>query len=93
MPAPKVDSSVIKLTLREKPPVEVKDEALFFSVIKAAFGQRRKTALNSLSSGLSLPKSVISQALTDCGFETTVRAETMTMEDFAALTQAIENVK
>ncbi|MBR0113007.1 MAG: 16S rRNA (adenine(1518)-N(6)/adenine(1519)-N(6))-dimethyltransferase RsmA [Clostridia bacterium] len=93
MPAPKVDSSVIKLTLREKPPVEVNDEAFFFSVIKAAFGQRRKTALNSLSSGLSLPKSVISQALADCGFETTVRAETMTMEDFAALTQAIENVK
>ncbi len=93
MPAPKVDSSVIKLTLREKPPVEVKDEAFFFSVIKAAFGQRRKTALNSLSSGLSLPKSVISQALATCGFETTVRAETMTMEDFAALTQAIENVK
>ena len=93
MPAPKVDSSVIKLTLREKPPVEVKDEAFFFAVIKAAFGQRRKTALNSLSSGLSLPKSVISQALAACGFETTVRAETMTMEDFAALTQAIENVK
>ena len=93
MPAPKVDSSVIKLTIREKPPVDVDDEKLFFSVIKAAFGQRRKTALNSLSSGLSLPKDTVARALADCGFESTVRAETMTMEDFAALTKALGSGK
>lgn len=92
MPSPKVDSSVIKLTIREKPPVDVEDEKLFFSVIKAAFGQRRKTALNSLSSGLSLPKSVIFQALESCGFTANMRAETMTMQDFAALTKALGTV-
>ncbi len=88
-PSPKVDSSVIRLNLRKEPPVKVSDEKLFFSVIKAAFGQRRKTALNSLSSGLGMPKSDIASALTKCGFEPTVRAETMTLEDFAALTDAL----
>lgn len=86
MPAPKVDSTVIKLTLRDKPPVEVKDEKLFFAVVKAAFGQRRKTAVNSLSAGLDMPRQRIADALSACGFSADVRAETMTMEDFAALT-------
>ncbi len=85
MPAPKVNSSVIKLTLRDKPPVEVNDEKAFFALIKAAFGQRRKTALNSLSSGLGLSKETVASALTQCGFDLNVRAETMSMEDFSAL--------
>ena len=51
-PAPKVDSAVMKLTLRDKPPIDVKDERHFFTVVKAAFAQRRKTALNCLSNGL-----------------------------------------
>ena len=55
LPPPKVDSSVIKLTLRDKPPVEVKNEEFFFKVVKAAFSQRRKTAENSISAGLSIP--------------------------------------
>ena len=49
MPAPKVDSSVIRLDIRPDPPVEISDEKFFFRVVKAAFGQRRKTASNSLS--------------------------------------------
>ena len=91
MPAPKVNSSVIKLTLRDKPPVDIGDEKQFFALVKAAFGQRRKTALNSLSSGLGISKDKVSAALTQCGFDLNVRAETMTMEDFAKLAVVLFN--
>lgn len=90
MPAPKVDSSVINLKIRSQPPVETDDEEFFFAVVKAAFGQRRKTAENSLSAGLGIPKAVISRSLVKCGLSPTVRAEILTMEQFAALAQAIK---
>lgn len=90
MPAPKVDSSVINLKIRSQPPVETGDEEFFFAVVKAAFGQRRKTAENSLSAGLGIPKVVISRSLVKCGLSPTVRAEILTMEQFAALAQAIK---
>ena len=90
MPAPKVDSSVINLKIRSQPPVETGDEEFFFAVVKAAFGQRRKTAENSLSAGLGIPKAVISRSLMKCGLSPTVRAEILTMEQFAALAQAIK---
>ena len=72
LPSPKVDSEVISLILREKPPVEVCDEALFFKVVKAAFLQRRKSALNSLSAGLFLPKAEVARMLEALGFEASV---------------------
>lgn len=84
MPAPKVDSSVIKLDLRKEPPVEVDDEKKFFRVVKAAFAQRRKTVLNSVSSSLSMPKEAVLAALENAGLEKTVRAEQMSLFDFAA---------
>ena len=90
LPPPKVDSSVIKLTLRDKPPVEVKNEEFFFKVVKAAFSQRRKTAENSISAGLSIPKSDVKNALEKAGLSATVRAEKMTMEDFALLSEILE---
>lgn len=90
MPAPKVDSSVISLKIRSHPPVETGDEEFFFAVVKAAFGQRRKTAENSLSAGLGIPKAVISRSLVKCGLSPTVRAEILTMEQFAALAKAIK---
>lgn len=90
MPAPKVDSSVIRMDIREKPEIQVENEKLFFDVVRAAFGQRRKTAINSLSSGLQMPKDKIASVLTECGFDLNVRAETMTMEDFANITKALE---
>ena len=90
MPTPKVDSSVINLKIRSQPPVETGDEEFFFAVVKAAFGQRRKTAENSLSAGLGIPKAVISRSLVKCGLSPTVRAEILTMEQFAALAQAIK---
>lgn len=93
MPAPKVDSAVIRMDMRDKPPVETEDEKLFFALVKAAFGQRRKTALNSLSSGLGISKDTVAEALGRCGFDTNVRAETMTMQDFASLSNALFNIQ
>ena len=89
LPPPKVNSEVIRLTVRENPPVNVKNEANFFKTVKAAFSQRRKTAENSLSSGTGIKKDVIAQALSQAELEKTVRAEKMTMEDFAKLSDIL----
>lgn len=83
LPAPKVDSCVMRLTVREKPPVEVKDEKFFFKTVRSAFGQRRKTAVNSISAGLSLPKQSVADAIEKSGLKPTVRAEEMTMQNLA----------
>lgn len=93
MPAPKVDSSVIRLDIREKPGIEVSDEKLFFSMIHAAFSQRRKTASNSISSGTGIPKAVVAEAIERCGFPPSVRAESMTAEQLAALCEALNELK
>ncbi len=93
MPAPKVDSSVIRLDIREKPGIEVSDEKLFFSMVHAAFGQRRKTASNSISSGTGIPKAVVAEAIERCGFPPSVRAESMTAEQLAALCEALNELK
>lgn len=93
MPAPKVDSSVIRLDIREKPGIEVRDEKLFFSMVHAAFGQRRKTASNSISSGTGIPKAVVAEAIERCGFPPAVRAESMTAEQLAALCEALNELK
>lgn len=85
MPAPKVDSAVIRLNIRREPPVNVPDEAMFFRVVRAAFCQRRKTLSNSLSSGLSMPKAEVGEVLSRAGISPTARAEEMTMEDFARI--------
>ena len=85
VPSPKVDSSVIRLTVRDKPPIDVDDERKFFRLVRAAFGQRRKTAANSISAGLNILKSDVEKALTAAGFDPAVRAESFTLEDFAAV--------
>lgn len=91
MPAPKVDSSVIRLKIRENPAIKIENEKFFFDVVRAAFGQRRKTAVNSLSSGLGLPKEKIATALKNCGFDENVRAEIFTMEELAAISQELSD--
>ncbi len=93
MPAPKVDSAVIKLNIRKEPPVRVSDEKLFFKVIKASFLQRRKTLPNSLSSGLSMSKAEVNELLTSAGIRLNARAEEMTMEQFAEITEALFQLK
>ncbi|MBO5065676.1 MAG: 16S rRNA (adenine(1518)-N(6)/adenine(1519)-N(6))-dimethyltransferase RsmA [Clostridia bacterium] len=89
LPPPKVNSEVIQLTVRKTPLVEVKSEENFFKVVKAAFLQRRKTAENAISSGLGLKKDVVADALVQAGLERTIRAEKMTMEDFAKLSEIL----
>lgn len=85
MPAPNVDSTVIRLDIREEPAVKVSDEKKFFKMVKAAFAQRRKTALNSISSGMGLSKSQVADALRASGLEENVRAEKLTMDELALL--------
>ena len=89
MPSPKVDSMVIKLNLRKEPLMELNDEDKFFRLIKAAFGQRRKTAVNSISSGMGLPKDRVAMALEEAGFAPDVRAEKFSMEDFRTLCELL----
>ncbi len=94
LPPPKVTSSVIRLTRRKAPKVQVKDEAVFFKTVKAAFAQRRKTLLNTLANagGFGHPKARLSEILTACGIDPARRGETLSIEEFAALSDAlIEN--
>lgn len=89
LPPPKVDSAVIRFQMREEPPVEVSSEAMLFRTARAAFSQRRKTAANAISAGLNLPKEQIAAALSAAGAEPSVRAEQLTLEQFAALSNAL----
>ena len=88
MPAPKVDSAVIRLDILKQPPVQA-DEKLFFAVVKAAFSQRRKVIANSLSAGLGRSKEEITSVLGAAGVSPTARAEKLSLEDFAAIANAI----
>lgn len=92
MPAPKVDSAVIRLDILEEPRVQLKNEKLFFRIIKSAFGQRRKTLSNSLSSGLSLPKGDIINALETAGIPANYRAEQLTMQQLADIANAVVQI-
>lgn len=91
IPPPKVSSSVIMLTMREKPAVEVKDKKKYFSVVKAAFGQRRKTLLNALAnSGVAGSKEDVAELLQSVGIEPGRRGETLSLEEFALIANACE---
>ena len=87
-PPPKVDSAVLKLTRRPKPLAEVKDEARFRRVVKAAFAQRRKTISNSLKSDKDLC-SDWAPVLAAAGVDGSRRAETLSVQEFAALERAL----
>lgn len=89
MPAPKVDSAVMRLNVYKEPPIKVENEKIFFSVVKAAFSQRRKTVLNSISSSLGLEKGVVNGVLLDSGVDPRLRAEKLTMDDFAEISRRI----
>ena len=88
MPAPKVDSAVIQLILRE-PDIKPRDDRMMFRVIKAAFAQRRKTVLNSISSSMSLDKGELSGILETAGVAPAARAEKLTLADFARISDAL----
>ena len=92
MPAPNVDSCVIRLDVKENTPEGVTDEAFFFKTVRAAFSQRRKTLVNSAASGLSVDKGLVSKALENCGLSLTVRPEQLTMEQFAAFSESLKSL-
>lgn len=89
-PAPKVDSLVLRMDLRDEPAVELEDEDFFFKVVKAGFMQRRKTLLNSLMTLGNCSKDEVSSALEKAGIETNRRAESLTMEEFARLATSLK---
>ena len=89
VPPPKVDSAVLKLKVLDKPSVEVKDEGVFFRVVKAAFSQRRKTLLNCLSANFPIPKDEISTLLESIGVAPSRRGETLSLEEFANIADTL----
>ena len=85
VPRPKVDSAVLNLHIRKEKPVELTDEKMFFACIRSGFGQRRKTLLNSLTGTAGLSKEDIRNILSTVGIDPVRRAETLNMEEFAAI--------
>lgn len=88
LPAPKVDSAVMRLDILSEPPVEVGDEAVFRKLVRAGFSQRRKTLINSVSSA-GFSKELIGQIIDELGIDRTVRCEQLTMEQLAALSRGL----
>lgn len=89
MPSPKVDSVVIRLKIRKENKFAVRDEKLFFSIVKCAFSQRRKTALNSISGTMGLSKETLAALFDNLGIDKNIRAEKLTMEDFVNIEEKI----
>ncbi len=90
MPRPNVDSTVIRLTRYQKPPVEAQDEKHLFALIRASFNQRRKTLANGLANGLGISREQVAVALEEMGLSATVRGEALTLEQFADLSNLLK---
>lgn len=92
IPRPNVGSAVIRLTRHKKPPVEVKNRDLMFKLIRASFNQRRKTLLNGLNNSPEIPigKEKIVAAIEQLGVPASVRGEALTLEQFARLSDLLE---
>lgn len=89
MPAPNVDSVIVKITPKKAPAVQVKNEALFFKTIRAGFSMRRKTMLNCISAGFGIPKEQARQLFVKSCINENDRAETLSIERFALLADTI----
>lgn len=89
MPAPNVDSCVIRLDIRETPPVSVSDEKYFFRLVRGAFSQRRKNLANSLSSSMAIPKSDVINAIRAAGLSENIRPEQLTLQQFADVAEQL----
>jgi 16S rRNA (adenine1518-N6/adenine1519-N6)-dimethyltransferase len=92
-PKPKVDSTVLKLTFRDKPPVRVADEETLFAVIRGSFGQRRKMLVNSLVSISGLDKAEVKGVCRSVGIDPGRRPETLSLEEFARLADVLRSKK
>ena len=89
VPQPKVDSTVLHLKIRKSAAVEVKDRDLYFAVVKAGFGQRRKTLSNSLMGVKNITKEIVFESLAAAGIDSSRRAETLNLEEFAELSNQV----
>ncbi len=90
-PTPKVDSAVVRIEVYPQPPAPVNDVDHFFAVVKAGFGQKRKQLRNALRSGLSQPAPIIDAALAQANIDPRRRAETLTLQEWAALAEALRH--
>ena len=94
IPAPKVDSAVVRIDLYDKCPYEIRDERLFRNCIKAAFEMRRKTLENALTAKLGgVTKEQVAEAISRCGFDPKIRGERLSTEDFAILSNHLYSIK
>lgn len=90
IPEPEVESEVINLKIRKEPPVKVKNEELFFKLIKASFMQRRKTLINGITNSGLMNKEEAKELLLKVGLDERVRGESLSMQDFANLANEYE---
>ena len=90
MPAPEVNSSVIKLNILREPSVKVKSEKMLFNVIKLAFAQKRKTLLNALTNGKLANKEEVEKMLIDLNLDLKIRGEKLSLQDFARIADYME---
>lgn len=88
-PSPNVDSIVVRLDVKKELPLEGEAEKRLFRVVKAAFRQRRKTLVNTLSSGLKIEKARAAEAIAEAGLKPTVRAEELSLDEFIRLSQIL----
>ena len=94
IPAPKVDSAVVRIDLYDKCPYDIKDEKLFRNCIKAAFEMRRKTLENALTAKLGgYTKEQVADAISRCGFDAKIRGERLSTEDFVLLSNHLFDIK
>ncbi len=95
-PPPDVESAIIKLDVYEEPKVKVRDENIFFGLVRAAFGKRRKTLLNALSGAppdsvvSGVPRDAWKDVLREAGVDPTRRGETLTLQEFADISNIVE---
>ena len=92
MPAPNVDSCVIRLDIRDTPAVSVTDEKFFFRVVRGAFSQRRKNLANSLSSSMSADKQTVISAIKAAGLSENIRPEQLTLQQFADVSEHLSSL-
>ena len=85
LPGPQGDQRRGAMEIRPTSAVQVEDEAGYFALVRAAFGQRRKTAANAIASGLGMPKDAVTVAIEAAGFDARIRPEALTLEDFAKI--------
>ena len=92
MPAPNVDSCVVRFDIKEDTPAGVTDEAFFFKMVRAAFSQRRKTLVNSVSSGMGLDKATVTKAVENSGLPAAVRPEQLKMEQLVTFSEELKKL-